>query len=1811
MFFNTIKKYSILFVIHISIHSFIAPAVYGVDRGYTLAISTDQKAKKSTVEVTKDGVLASSAMLPFGDNGKYVSNIRQLAHYFTFLENGHKAKISLEDGPNSFQITFDPQGNVGINKLHMAESFLLNLQGQRSVYANSPIKLNSHFELRAPRSSFKSDKAAYWSIGGQSDFLLSGGTFELWNAIESVKNITIEAQTGLMPYGPIVVVEGKTVKGWNKAGDTRRTCVESSSVGPVERPFLRSLEESINLRFDQAKVDGGAIVAQKHLVIEAEKDFKLRSACNTYDICRTGLTDTSSWIPQYGVRVWEDQKKICEPGVLSAGKNIYVTIGDKSCILDAKNKPCSAIPDFMNEGIIRAGELFHASSTNKKGQLVNQSPAHAEKRSYSSSQIPLADCIKHNQFLKSPPTGSRFLIEHALLENEEALRPFNELCFVSKSSKALLTGHERIQLSPKLQAEALITLFLQKTGLPSLAGHRDNNFPEQLRELQETGLWCALVNGKLENIQGDGSGTSQTEPSAVELMLTPGRKKFLAQRIASLRHGGGNFITPEELHKKIACIKAGTHVAVLPYSRVTLARPSYSFIYYEVIQTESKKVLIPMLHIGRKDFEANAQMGSIVAHTITIEDMNKVLNKGTIRAINKVRIQAQTVINESSLAKKYSITTPLAGGEIIGFDIEIEVPQGPLTDAALDKPGIYNRGGTILAKHKVTLHARQGDIVNEAVLGSHIVKWDPGFLGTVFGHKSSSHMVDYYPGRITSDGDMELIAQAGYLINEGSKILAGGDAQLKGYAGALFETLMSKYTLFSGASVSGLSIEQIVQEAVNYSKSEVSAAGNLNVESDGGKIKCMGAAFDAGKDASFNAQEGNEFGTQHTETESSKTKIGLEFLQLKHVKTIDRQDNHVKTEIHAGGSIVFDSELDNTLEAVIVNAGQTIHLFAQRDNAVKGVEQVSSTQTNGFTFGVSFFGLEALKALGAGDGQQALWALNDEDPLLRALHRLKDSSGAFNTIAEGTYTSIEAVRLLVDYCKTLQSGGSTAGMLGRRLGILDGQGSFNPTMRFRLGHFDSHQTQTSTLSSELKGQNVNFKSGRNVLWLDGTQINAKTVEVEAHNLHASAGTTQTSAEYTSAGVSGATDGTFGVDGSTGQEKQTVHHNTKVTAQTLSVNITGNLDAAGAEFQAKILNVDVKGNSTFESPQDTYESSSYTASAYAGAAGYGGSYSQASASDKSVSTPSGMEGEEEFDVKVAGTATFRGAYAKSNDPDATLEAPHLNYEDIEDKANSTQFIVAAGVANQCSNDFIRGIFEAGFSKESQEGTTRATVGENIHIKTESDTSGLNRDINRIQTKKSKKKSNFRIVIPFVSAQRLGELYQELCKTNDPIERSRIEHEIEEIVEKEAEIKENAQPKEATSQKQAEYSEEAEEKRSEPESAFSQQETGSSAENNPQESDSTTPQDYQTSQEFQDDPAIISSIILTDKNAQQVPATVFGLSEEQLKAHPDLLASIIRGNGLPDGFTLLDFKSDKASGYYFFTIVNNRVPFSSQYMPEPDTEELSHFFSKVLKIDKAFIVDFGKQFANGFGEGYLTLDLSYQELLPKNVGGVVGRKVGRLVGLLRGIYEIAKAAPQLIDNFAAIAKDLYQRGSSFYADNQESVKVVAGAATLVLPIAIVEAAIVGGVIVCVGTTYYLLNNYVNQETGSYYVDNELNAPGGGQTEPPNNQPQGPSQETYFENQSKNLYNRVIPDKVKNVLKELTVRRGSPLPGYKGGKTFQNDGRSGCQKLPQNVKYKEYDVDRSIQGQKRGIERLVLGEDGSAYYTDDHYMTFQKIE
>ena len=83
----------------------------------------------------------------------------------------------------------------------------------------------------------------------------------------------------------------------------------------------------------------------------------------------------------------------------------------------------------------------------------------------------------------------------------------------------------------------------------------------------------------------------------------------------------------------------------------------------------------------------------------------------------------------------------------------------------------------------------------------------------------------------------------------------------------------------------------------------------------------------------------------------------------------------------------------------------------------------------------------------------------------------------------------------------------------------------------------------------------------------------------------------------------------------------------------------------------------------------------------------------------------------------------------------------------------------------------------------------------------------------------------------------------------------------------------------------------------------------------------------------------------------------------------------------------------------------------------------------------------------------------------------------------------------------------------------------------------------------------------------------------------------------------YGQAAPQRAQELLVRLQARHGKPLPGYVGGREFQNREH----RLPPGH-YREYDVHPKIRGRSRDAERIIIEQDtGRAYYTGDHYRTF----
>jgi ribonuclease T1 len=81
--------------------------------------------------------------------------------------------------------------------------------------------------------------------------------------------------------------------------------------------------------------------------------------------------------------------------------------------------------------------------------------------------------------------------------------------------------------------------------------------------------------------------------------------------------------------------------------------------------------------------------------------------------------------------------------------------------------------------------------------------------------------------------------------------------------------------------------------------------------------------------------------------------------------------------------------------------------------------------------------------------------------------------------------------------------------------------------------------------------------------------------------------------------------------------------------------------------------------------------------------------------------------------------------------------------------------------------------------------------------------------------------------------------------------------------------------------------------------------------------------------------------------------------------------------------------------------------------------------------------------------------------------------------------------------------------------------------------------------------------------------------------------------------------LPPEARDTL--ALMRKGGPFPYARDGVVFNN--REGHLPRRQRGYYREYTV-KTPGARDRGARRIVRGEGGELYYTDDHYRTFRRI-
>ncbi len=1301
--------------------------------------------------------------LPYAKTGFYdLGNLSALEPYAQYFHKTGNVDFILDEPENKCRLCIALDGTITLSELNVQNPFSLKVDGnQTSVLASNTLIAHSDFELIAPSTCcFKSDVSAQWEIGGKASFILPQAVFKLHTALRARNDVEIEAQAFELAYGETTRQKtGRSLQYFNDGKPEKFEDFAFTKKHP--RALIESKTGTVAVAADRANLDGGALIAQKDIRVTYKQSLTVTPHCNEHVFHKAHFK--KGWFSDEYVTN-RNFSLLCDVAVISAGNDIILTHNGKTCIFNNKHVPCT-LGNLLNEGLIAAHAYVQSTGSHEGSYYVSNTLPEGPIAlpSFQAQKISLKNCIEKATIAKKQANTERFMFVPPLNPTEEAVRPFNEFAFLIENNQSI-TGNEKALLSLHLQADALSRVLFEATHMPNLPGYRKNDCIELLNHLHDNGFLYALVRGSLHSLenrkdmQQEWQDCSEEEQKAYEeLLATFGNPKKLQ---------------PNDVKARMLQIKAGTHFLKLSQSELEAA-PS-SLIYYTLDSFEGQQCLVPILYLTTNDVKENYHLATMTGKDVIIDNASDVINTGVIRSIDKLEIEAKTIVNTKTLTRHFRIKTPLPGGQIIGFDVELSVPK---SEAGA---GIYNHGGTIFGTQNLSLIADSGNVKNTAIpLGKHTVHLDQEAIHALFDR--NHQVIDYYPGRLISGGDMTIVAQAGRFLNEASRIIARGDVHLKSYANVVLKSLVS-HTAEQTSHVNGMSFEQISLDGIKVHRSEIHSQGNVFIESTAGQIKDTASSF-RGAGFTFKSALGNEFKPLALDISLAKAKTGFDTFSFGHVVDTVHTRGYAQTTFENTGKLEFDSALDNVFQAVIfTNDNEPIHIVAARDNVFKGAKKLTNIQSDGWSFGVSFFGSKSIQALENDDIQGAAWYLVNEDPLLAALLALKESSNAADKVANSTYSTIEALRLFLAYEEQAKTSQHPAiRVLGQRLGLTDDSGKFNPRMLWRLGTVQSHEHSTSNLKTVINGSQVELKSGNQLLLLDGTEIHAHDVTIDAKEVHGKAARDEYAKGTTTLGMTFGNDGSLGVDASYTQEDSTSYNNVKINAGNFTLRAE-NVHCHGCRVNVTNADINVKKELDLASVSDTRNGFTAGASVLDGASTIAAAFNYHKRAQKTIREPSGIHASKHLNV-LTDTLNLNGAYITSDDPDARVQAKNIYHEDIDGYSESSSINLSNTASTQGSDILgIRAIVDARLFNESQDEKTRATIDKTMLIITEDDLSKINRDRAQIHAVDPIESTVYRAVIPIVDREKFKkglDKVKTVLSHNEPITADIFDKLIEEL------------------------------------------------------------------------------------------------------------------------------------------------------------------------------------------------------------------------------------------------------------------------------------------------------------------------------------------------------------------------------------------------------------------------------------------------
>ncbi len=565
----------------------------------------------------------------------------------------------------------------------------------------------------------------------------------------------------------------------------------------------------------------------------------------------------------------------------------------------------------------------------------------------------------------------------------------------------------------------------------------------------------------------------------------------------------------------------------------------------------------------------------------------------------------------------------------------------------------------------------------------------------------------------------------------------------------------------------------------NIVASNVEAGKDVNILA-GYKAGTDGKVEKSGENGSVNILSGEET-TKHREvhekTDMMKTftsgfDIGFEQGKISVNKDLGTetkdtwdnvQKNTISANIKAGGDINVAATEDVNLKGSNIISDNNISISAEKNINITSSESAENDQKthseSNISAGVSV-GHVAVDAVYAVDANiEAAEAVKKAKDNLEKIKKLHSQGKATANAVKDAEISLEAATVNLAFVTQAAS----QSMMNAKNTV--------PTLGFyaEAGVMrDTSQTETTTSSVVNTGSNIiaekdiNLNAGNDLNQIGSLVVsNAGNIDYSVGrdlNLqaskdmyHSDSKTSETSVSAGASTKSGAY-GSVGTGKSNSKENIIEYNNSGSYAEEgkISYNVAGNMNAEGYNALAKDIDINVGGDMNLASKQNEHHanssSNSYNAGFGDGAPNGGFGQSNGESNRQWVDNASSIVGTESVDIDVDGKLKMEGSLIANIDKDGidqgnlnvkagSLETNDIYNYDRNSESGMSININLGGNPLGTNDGYDKGkthlvLTDNGSEKES---VTHATIGKgNIEVADGSDTSGINRDINKTET-----------------------------------------------------------------------------------------------------------------------------------------------------------------------------------------------------------------------------------------------------------------------------------------------------------------------------------------------------------------------------------------------------------------------------------------------------------------------------------------------